>query len=549
MTAADHKRRVEAAWARHRHGDLEHAYREYQCVLRESPDEPLALHYLGLLAHQTGRPDLAIELIGRSIALDRSDPRAFNHLGQVYAARKKFADAADCFRTAATLDPASADPLNNLANVLRKLDRVDEALALYRRAIEIAPASREAHYNLGKALRDTRAFQEALSSFARAIELDPSNHRAHYERALCLEELGRFDEAIAGYQSALTQRPDHARSIANLLALRSFRPNTQFIARAAALAASGRLGDEERAKLEQGLGKHFDREGDFDRAFTHFAASNAIQCRWLPPIDPVKAAAAVDSVMHRFSADHFQGVGRLGHPSTRPVFIVGMPRSGTTLVEQILASHPQIHGAGELMDIPNLMARYQGAQADAIRAAAETYLNRIAALAPASAVRVTDKLPVNYRHLGLIATLFPNARVIHCRRDPRDVALSCFIEMFSMKDLDFTDLSSIAEAIVQEARLMQHWNRVLPIMICEIEYHELLTDQVHQTKRLLEYCGVPWDERCLSFFETARHVDTPSRWQVRQPLYHTSVGRWRRYARPLRPAIAILQRAGLIDSD
>jgi hypothetical protein len=262
-----------------------------------------------------------------------------------------------------------------------------------------------------------------------------------------------------------------------------------------------------------------------------------------------EVTARLDAIISRFDVSHFRAVRGAGHPSERPIFIVGMPRSGTTLVEQILASHSMVFGAGELGEIPRIAADLSSFEAGGILAAAQRYLDSLGRIAPTEAQRVTDKLPVNYRHLGVIATLFPNARIVHCRRDPRDIALSCFIEMFNIRDLDFTDLEGIAHAIVEEARLMQHWRTVLPVSIFELDYAQLVMHLEIESRRLVEYCGLPWEDHCLSFHRTERNIDTPSRWQVRQPIYSSSAGRWRNYAHQLQSAISILDSYGLIDPD
>lgn len=546
MPPTDRQQRLNAVWVRHKQGNLEHAYQAYLQFLHEFPDDPTALHYLGLLAQQTGHPDTAIDLIRRSISIQHDDPHALNHLGQIYASKKQLDEAAECFERAISIDAAFPEALNNLGNIMRKKERFGEALQLYQRAIALAPTSHQGHYNLGKLYRDTRAFEQALSQFEQAIALDPTNYRAHYELALCLEELGRFDEAIWRYRAALQKKPDHARSLANLLALTSPLPDAALVERAAQVALAPSTGDEARAKLHQSIGKYHDRRGDYTQAFSHFAASNAVQRRWSKPWVAAQADSVVGDAKARFDADYFLAVRDLGHSSTQPVFIVGLPRSGTTLVEQILASHPEVFGAGELMEMPKIAQSFVQPEPAAILAAAQRYLNHLATLAPAETIRVTDKLPINYRHLGLIATLFPRAAIVHCRRDPRDVALSCFIEMIKITDLDFTSLTGVAQAIIQEARFMEHWRSVLPMRVYEIDYARLVNDHEVEIRRLIEFCGLPWNDRCLSYFKTARHVDTPSRWQVRQPIYGSSNGRWRHYEKQLQPAIELLRTAGFI---
>jgi tetratricopeptide (TPR) repeat protein len=546
MRHGDRQHPLDAVWARHQQGDVTYAYAAYNTYLEKNPNDPTALHYLGLLAHQTGHSEMAIELLRKSIAADGTDMRVANHLGQLYANVKRWTEAAEYFRIASKLNPASADPVNNLGNVLRQTGQTEEALKLYRSAVAIDPASPEGHYNLGKLLREKRAFDDALQAFGRAAELDPANYRAQYELALCLEELGQFAEAISRYQAALHAKPDHARSMANLLALQTFTPDTTFVERAVRAADSAK--SEANAKLHQGIGKYFDRHGDYARAFSHFTASNAIQGAWLKPSTQSLAVSKRMAAAARFDAEHFRAVRHLGNPSHRPLFIVGMPRSGTTLIEQVIASHPNVYGAGELMEIPKIAAVLAGPSPPTIPAAAKRYLDHLETVAPVEAMHVTDKLPINYRHLGVIATLFPNARIIRCRRDPRDVALSCFIEMFGIGDQDFTSLPGIAAAIVEEARLMRHWHEVLPVPIREVDYHRFVTDQEGETRRLLDFCKLPWHNRCLAYFETGRSIDTPSRWQVKQPIYTSSDGRWRNYKKELQPAIDILQAEGMIET-
>jgi hypothetical protein len=231
------------------------------------------------------------------------------------------------------------------------------------------------------------------------------------------------------------------------------------------------------------------------------------------------------------------------------VFIVGMPRSGTTLTEQILASHPAIFGAGELQSIPDIarsmkpdypqrMLRMNAAE---IGGLAQRYLAAIEALAPPEALRVTDKLPVNFTHLGVIATLFPNARVIHCRRDPLDSGLSCFIELFRLSRDFTTDVESIGRYYLQYERLMAHWRKVLPLPVYEQRYEKLIADQEAGSRALVAHCGLPWDDACLNFQGAERTVMTPSRWQVRQPIYSSSIGRWRNYERHMAPMAHLLE--------
>lgn len=256
--------------------------------------------------------------------------------------------------------------------------------------------------------------------------------------------------------------------------------------------------------------------------------------------------------MAMFSRAWFERSGPRGSESQQPIFIVGMPRSGTTLTEQILASHPSVFGAGELPDLPRILKGLrpgypaQVADFDSVRlaAVANEYLDGLRARAPADARRVTDKLPLNFIHLGMIATLFPRAHIIHCRRDPMDVGLSCLIEQFDM-DGDYTTcLEDFGDYFLQYERLMAHWRVVLPITMHEQCYEDLVAQPETSARALIESCGLEWDPMCLNFQQLERTVRTPSRWQVRQPIYLHSVGRWRNYAHQMQPLARLLEQSG-----
>jgi hypothetical protein len=231
---------------------------------------------------------------------------------------------------------------------------------------------------------------------------------------------------------------------------------------------------------------------------------------------------------------------------------VGLPRSGTTLTEQILASHPHVFGAGELQDIPNIVQslgrRYPRAfmrlDERNLSALRRLYTTTIDSIAPAGIRYVTDKLPMNFIHLGLIAMLFPEARVIHCRRNPLDVGLSCFIEQFEMQNDFSTDLMNFGRYYLQYRKLMRHWHGALPLPCYELEYEHLVQDQETETRKLIAFCGLEWNDACLRFTETTRTVKTPSRWQVRQPVYRSSVGRWMNYRKHMTPLIHLLEQNG-----
>jgi tetratricopeptide (TPR) repeat protein len=545
--------RLETALERHKKGDVEFAYKAYRQVLEAYPEHPTALHYLGLVAQQTGHSAEAANLLQRSIAGNPRDPRAHNHLGQVMIALNRRDVAIACFEKALVVDPGHVDSLNSLANVVKAAD-LSRAISLYRRVLELDPRATHATYNLANALRDDHAYEEALQLYARAVEIDPRHLHAHHNLGVLLEQKGRFEEAIGHYEAVLRIEPRHVTSLSNLMGIRSYQPDPRTVQDAEACLAAFETPDDDRIKLHRGLGKYYDGAGRFDDAFPHFARANALVRKRAGDFEVGAVREYVDRMIDAFPCGRPVKPLRSASGSSRPVFIIGMPRSGTTLTEQILASHPLIFGAGELQEIPriakSLRPRYpaevHSLGTQALEELAQQYLNQLEMLAPARALRVTDKLPVNFMHLGLIATLFPDARIIHCRRDPMDVGLSCFIELFRM-DRDFTtDLGAFGQCFLEHERLMAHWRSVLPVSIYELRYEDLVAEPETQSRALIARCGLEWDAACLEFQKTDRAVLTPSRWQVRQPIYASSVGRWRNYAAHMQPLKSLLDSQGYV---
>lgn len=534
---------LELAWRRHKQGDLAFAYEAYRGLLRQNPENPRILHYLGLIAQQTGHGEEAMRLLRQSLALHPHNSEALDHLGQILAQRQEWAQAAEAFERAIDLGGRTPAVLNNLANVRVKLGQTSAARALYEEAIALDPDHGLSHYNLGKLLRDLRGFSDARQAYQRAVDADPRSHQAHYELALCLEEAGDFGRATHHYLEAVGLREGHARAIANLLSLPSFDPSPELIEQALLTSERANATDLVRAKLHQGLGKYLDRKGEFPAAFEHFLKSNAAQRRVSGgACETFNAAAEI----RRFARARLPEQSAGSDFSQKPIFIVGMPRSGTTLVEQMLSSHPDVFGAGELGLIPRLAGDHASHSAPELRKAAAAYLDGLHALAPPSVKHVTDKYPFNYRYLGFIVSLFPGARIIHCRRDARDVLVSCFVELFNPERVELTSAAGIVGLIREEAELMEHWRRVLPVKPHEVRYEDLVKEPRPEVEAMLRYCSLSWHESCLDFTANERFVDTPSRWQVRQPLNTQSIGRWRNYAQQLAGPLDVLEKAGLI---
>jgi hypothetical protein len=435
------------------------------------------------------------------------------------------------------------------------------AAQVYREVLGADPRHAPAHLGLGVALRQI-GDPAAIEVLRRAAELWPDNADPMINLANALQERG--DTAAAREISArlLARHPTAADAWAIHAGLKSFAAGDADLERMEALLA--RLADDHQAGPEQqiilafALGKAWMDVGDAERAFIHLERANRLKRATFDydvRADARRLAAIPDGV---------QALRQLasgpGHPSDLPVFVVGMPRSGTTLVEQILASHPRMSGAGELTAFHEATAQVlaeaglAGARGGRIRVDAASridpaklgraYLGRVAPLAAGKA-RLVDKMPGNFENLGLISLALPNARIVHCRRDPLDTCLSCFATRFVAGQPFAYDLVELGQHYRAYAALMDHWRRVLPgERFLEVRYEDVLADLEGQARRLVAFCGLDWDAACLRFHESRRPVRTASVNQVRQPLYRSSQGRWRAYERHLQPLIAALQELG-----
>jgi tetratricopeptide (TPR) repeat protein len=463
----------------------------------------------------------------------------------------KFPEAADCYRKALELNADCAEAHFNLGNLLRAQGQWREAAACYQQTVRLLPAFALGHYNLGTTFVAAEEAEPAMECFRHALRLQPSLARAHTSLAELLLERGRRDEATRHCREALQH---DAACVPALVAVawHDLYPLTVAdLARIQSLLADPRLSEYDASRLHFALGHVAERAGAYEDAFARFSQANELRRRVLrqtgKAFDPVWYQSWIDQIIATCDTAYFERVKGWGRDTERLVFVVGMPRSGTSLVEQVLASHPQVYGAGERKEIGQLVMGLMSRQASpagypgeldqpTLTSLADWYLQRIEGCA-GSAARVIDKAPNNFQFLGLIAALFPQARIVHCRRDPRDVCLSCFQQ-------DFTDwtlnLEELAIYYRQYERLMAHWRAVLPLPLLEVAYEELVEDLEGVSRRLVSFGGLEWDERCLAFNRTERKVRTASVQQVRQSVYKSSVGRWRHYAAHMQPLLEAL---------
>ena len=539
--------RLREGVARHRRGDLAAATAVYRRLLSEEPDNSQALHYLGLAQLQQGRPDEADSLLSRSVALEPGNANAWSDLGTARVKAERPQDALAPFSRALELDPEHRDALNNMARALRLLSRFDRARELLERLVALEPGRAGPLRVLADVQTKTGDVSGAIETFQEALALDSEDPRIRLGLGDACESAGRFRQARQQYLAILRREPESPLALARLLQLREGEVSTDLVETARRLARDPATPEDGRIRLDIALGYHADRAGDYRQAFAHLRRGYDAQAR-RDPFDSDGYSRAIDRIIDILDDTFYREAADSGLESERPVFVVGMPRSGTTLTEQILASHPRVAAGGEMSML--LKVSYQIGEFSrsgkpypeglrttgriALRRMGRRYLEQLDKVSP-SADRVTDKLPFNFMHLGVIALLFPGAKVVHCRRHPLDNCLSCYFTSFADQIRFANRLDTLGRYFLDYHRLMAHWQRVLPIEILDLPYERLVDDTEGQVRRLLAHCGLEWDDACLAFYNTERGVRTPSRWQVRQPIYRGSVDRWHNYAEELAP--------------
>jgi tetratricopeptide (TPR) repeat protein len=529
-------------------GRLAEAGVSYRRAISLRPDFASAHSNLGIALCQQGQLPAAVASCELATVLDPRSAEAHANLAHVLRSSGRLDAAAISLRRAVQLNPRSVDLQMSLANLLFDLRRFRDAAACYRCAVDIDPGHIAAHRGLAASLRSAGDLDSAIACYRDALALARDQAPVWNDLGRCFLALGRFDEAVEAFRHALAIDPDLADAYRNLAACQLLPADASQLARISALAARTDLPIEERAAAGFAVGKALDDADRYDEAFVAYDAANrfyrAARAAEGDRFDHMDLVRHIDQSIATFSPAFFAGTSGWGNASELPVFIVGMPRSGTSLVEQILATHSQVLGAGELKHIGEAATELGPAGAGwtqaTVRRIADAQLERLKGIG-CGAKRVIDKLPDNIFTLGIVATLYPAARIIFCRRDLPDIGVSCFFQKFSAGSLTFSyDLADCGRRIRETERLAAHWRCVLPLRRLDIQYEALVADLERESRRLVEFLDLEWEPGCLDFHRTIRTVQTASSWQVRQPLYRRSVGRWRHYERYLDALLAEL---------
>ena len=500
--------------------------------------------------------------ITAAIQLDPANPRYQVQYGDLFTARGMPAAAIFAYSNAISGSPDYAPAYSARAGVLAGHKLFDEALVDHRKAIELAPTNLATHLLMAGTLAAAGDLAGAEACCQKVLEINPQSPAAWRQLGQALQAHGKFAEAEAALAKSLALEPNVA---VDALWLSLAKPEAQAegVDRMNAIVSDPNATPMEAVQAGFALGDLLDRAGRFDDAFAAYSSAN-ISFRSLSAkrgirFDNAQLRQRVNAMVAAFTPKFFRERSGWGVPSEKPVYIVGMPRSGTSLIEQIAASHPSVLGAGERYDLSMIHSRLasarQGQPTDipqewteaTIGEEAASQLERLDRLALLSgkpdALRVIDKMPGNLMELGLMTLLFPQARIIFCQRDARDTCLSCFFHLFQLGQVTFSyDLGDCGRQSNEYERITEHWRSTLPSRMLFVQYEQLVANLEAESRRLIQFLDLPWDPACLRFHEADRPVLTRSAWQVRQPLFTGSIGRWKHYEKHLPPLNAALQR-------
>jgi len=565
-------------------GHLQQAQDVCQRILRKQ-QRPDAILILANIAHEQRNFDVAAERYQQFLSLIPNNAAVRSHLGDAYTELERWTEAIEAYEQVLAFQANDVVTIIKMGRACHAARRWLMSISLYEQALALQPDNADVHRYLGATLQKMGRSEKAIKSFEQALSLRPDYVAVRIELALVLRHLGRAEEALVQLEQGLAVKPDDVDALIMLaLTLRQLgqtqlaverleqvlgirptcggayyhisviQPKQELIPVVEKLVSDPALPKSDAIYCHFALGNLFNGEKSFDQAFNHFLRANSLH-RETFTYDDEEISRNFDTMIKIYSNGFFQGKRQFGSASTLPVFIVGMPRSGTTLTEQILSSHALVHGAGELDALPGISLSVAKQLKDAnpdpehlapfFEKIAEEYsaqyLQELTGNCP-DAERVIDKQPGNFANIGLIKALFPNARIIHCQRNPLDNCVSLFFHFFKAFTCSF-ELTELGRYYSQYQHIMSHWQNLFPGEIFTVRYEELVVDQERVSKQLIDYLGLEWDEKCIDFHNNERNVMTPSNIQVRQPMYKNSMNRWKLYEKHLQPLINVLQQA------
>jgi tetratricopeptide (TPR) repeat protein len=476
-----------------------------------------------------GDPKSAEQIYRRILTKDPNHVEAARLLAGIAADNKHHRDAEVFLLRAVSEAPDYARAWVDLCNVQRELHKFNDAVTSARKVLELTPDKAPSHMLYANAIGQAGDHEEAMRAYEKALELSPDSAAAYCAMAHHQKTVGLTDDAIASYRRAIATKADHAEAYWSLANLKTFRFEDAEVEAMEELLSGDDLPDESRSQLHNALGLEYESRRDFGRAFANFEACNSIQ-RKSETYDPVDTESTWGRVIEQFDSDFLAINSGAKETSITPIFVVGLPRSGSTLIEQILASHSQVDGTHELSDLARVIHK-----ARRKKGIERTELFR------GDAPYFVDKNPNNFVYIGILRLAIPNAKIINAMRHPLDSCFGSYKQLFASGQPFSYDLTEVGEYYLQYCKLMDHWHDVLPDFVLDVQYEQVVADLESNVRRILEFCGLPFEEACLRFHETERAVKTASSEQVRRPIYSSSVNLWRNYEAQLETLFHILK--------
>jgi len=494
------------------------------------------------------------EKILRGILSSKPDHvKALRMLGSIAVEATRFRPARKMLERVVELQPGYVPGWNDLANLFMKQDRYDKAMEAVQRALELDPKMVQSWIIKGNILTRAQRHEESLDAYRQALEISPQSAGALSQVGHVLKTIGRQEESIEAFRKCIRAHPGFGEAYWSLANLKTFEFSAEEVDVMERMVTDDSLGDEARVNFFLSLGKHYDNQKDYDRAFEYYRSGNDLR-REHEVYDPVQTQVVHDRIIEVFSSEFLREREGWGDPDPSPILIVGLPRSGSTLIEQILASHSMVEGTMELPDLSRVIgelsrqsprgveypAAVKNVDRAGVSAMGQAYIESTMRYRTGKAYFI-DKMPNNFSSIGFLHLILPNAKVIDARRHPLDSCLGSYKQLF-FKGQSFTyEQFELGHYYLEYRRIMDHWSEVLPGKVLEMQYEQLVQDQENQTRRLLEHCGLPWEDQCLRFYETDRAINTASSEQVRQPIYTKAINFWRNYESHLGELIDTLE--------
>ena len=502
-----------------REGKAKEAELRFREILREDPTNATATRMLGSIALEEGRYRLATRLL----------------------------------RNATKLAPDYFGAWIDLSRALTEFEQLDEAREAIHQVIQLESQLAYPYVLLGNLETKVGDYEAAVSAFEQALDKQSNHGGALAGLGHALKTIGRQDEAIDRYRNCVRNYPSFGEAWWSLANLKTFRFTDDEIAVMEKHVDQERLIDETRVNINFALGKAYEDRGDNSNAFDRYDRGNKLR-RPHESYDPVQTETVHDHIIKTITPELLESCAGFGDPRPDPIFIVGLPRSGSTLIEQILASHSMVDGTHELPDLPRVIRTINQWQVHSkgypealplldevhFKELGEQYLESTRRYRK-GAPRFTDKMPNNFSMVGLLALILPNAKIVNARRHPLDSCMGSYKQLFYRGQAFTYDLVELGEYYLEYQRMMDFWHDILPGRVLDVHYEDMVADQENQTRRLIEHCALPWENDCLRFYETDRAVNTASSEQVRQPIYSKSVNSWRRFESHLGPLIEVLE--------